>query len=559
MQDSFVQRFIHKARTSPDQLAVVIVSEDGEEEVTYGRLFSTAQGHALRLKSQGIQAGDLVVLVLPHGMELFSGIWGLFLLGAAPSIHKYLLPAQDTAMYIKLAHDLLNDVGAEAVLTSPSFADQFSVQEPGAKYKIIHSGQPNAGLEENLHFDFLDAINPEDTALIQFSSGTTGPRKGVVLTWQTVTDYLEVDAITFDTRPGDVFVNWLPLNHDMGLIGNFLLPFDMGIPIVLISPFHWAKDPAILFRMISKYKGISTRMPNSAFNFSASVVSDEDLEGVDLSSWRSCLNGAEQIYDQSLRVFEERFSKYGLKHSALRPAYGMAETVLGITHTPINQDYVVDWVDNEKFHAENKAVPAPPESENSRVFVSSGVAYRGVEIRIIDEQEKTLPDRRVGEIVVRSQTMMKEYLNQPEITRETIKNGWLSTGDLGYLVEDQLFICGRKKDLIIVHGQNIYPEDIEFTANSFPQVRAGRSVAFGIPDDRTGTERIVLVAELRKRLDQEKRNKLSRDIRSQLSGSLGILVQHIHFVEKGWVIKTSSGKVARSVNREKYLASFNPL
>jgi len=343
----------------------------------------------------------------------------------------------------------------------------------------------------------------------------------------------------------------------MGLITGFLQPLACGARLVMLSPFQWLRDPSLLLRAVHHYSGTITWMPNFAFNLMANSVRERDLEGVDLSTWRILGNGSEPVRYDSLKMFLDRFSARGLRPEALMAGYGLAELVVAASVTQVGQYPPVDWISSDELQLHRLAVPVEPHSPEARPLVSCGFPLPGTEIRILDGAGQVLPERQVGQIAVRSEAMFEGYYQQPELTDEAFKEGWLLTGDLGYLAGGQVYICGRMKDLIIVGGRNIYPQDVEEIANTTPGVYPGRAAAFGISDDRLGTEALVLVCELREDVTGPARLNLDRTLRRRVVQEMFVTLADLRFVERGWVVKTSNGKIAHAANRQKYLEMIN--
>jgi len=361
---------------------------------------------------------------------------------------------------------------------------------------------------------------------------------------------------TIDLNQQDVIVSWLPLYHDMGLIAGFVMPIVAGVPLVLMSPFHWVRDPKVLLWAIDKYQGTLCWLPNFAYNHIARTARPSALEGLDLSTWRAVINCSEPVYHQSHRVFLERLKPYGLRENVLSVSYAMAENTFAVTQTQVGRPPNVDWVKTGLLQEEGRAVPSGVGEEGSTPMVSCGVPVEGTEIAVVDSGGVRLEDRQVGEIILRSDCMLTEYYRRPEITAEAIKDGWYFTGDMGYIAEDELYITGRKKDLIIVGGKNVYPQDLEAIANHIPGIYPGRAVAFGLFDERIGSEVIVMVAELQSELDGRTPLEIERELRQQIVAQTEITLADVRLVEERWVIKTSSGKIGRADNRKKYLQQF---
>jgi acyl-CoA synthetase (AMP-forming)/AMP-acid ligase II len=337
----------------------------------------------------------------------------------------------------------------------------------------------------------------------------------------------------------------------MGLIAGFLMPILSGIPLVLMSPFDWVRAPYKLLQSISKYHGTLTWLPNFAYNFCAQKIRDRHLDGVDLSSLRALINCSEPVRWESHVAFYEQFKEYGLKFEALQTSYAMAENVFAVTQSPLGRVPVVQEIDREAFMAERAAKPSRSDRPSMKMM-SSGRPLENASVKVVDEAGKELPDRAIGELALRSDCMLTGYFNRPDLTENAFRDGWYLTGDYGYLSNGEVFVSGRKKDMIIVGGRNIYPQDLEALTDEVPGVHAGRSVAFGIFDEAQGTEEVVILAEGDSE-DPVEQQKIADLIRAHVTKNSAIALRHVKVVGPKWILKTSSGKTARSANKEKFL------
>ena len=393
--------------------------------------------------------------------------------------------------------------------------------------------------------------SPDDIALLKHSSGTTGLQKGVALSHRAVFNQLESYSRSLRLTKNDVIVSWLPLYHDMGLIAGFLMPILTGTPLVLMSPFDWVRSPQRLMQAVSQYRGTLTWLPNFAYNFCAQKVRDRHLQGVDLSSWRAVISCSEPVRYDSQQQFLERFQPYGFRPEALSASYAMAENVFAVTQVRIDQPLKVDVIDRDVFQAQLVARPAS-EGCPKLYMVSSGRPIDNTDVRILSVDGKPLPDRQVGEVALQSNCMLQGYYNRPEETEKAFLDGWYLTGDYGYIANDELYVTGRKKDLIIVGGKNIYPQDLEQLAMEAPGVHRGRVVAFGVYDDHTGTEEVVIAAEVDTE-NREEQERIAEQIRQMVTRGSAVNLRNVYLVAEQWLVKTSSGKIARAANRDKYL------
>jgi acyl-CoA synthetase (AMP-forming)/AMP-acid ligase II len=318
-----------------------------------------------------------------------------------------------------------------------------------------------------------------------------------------------------------------------------------------MSPFDWIRAPYRLLTTVSKYKGTLSWLPNFAFNFCAQKIRDRDLEGVDLSTWRAISNCSEPMRWESHHAFYERFRSLGLKYESLCTCYAMAENVFAVTQGGVDVRVVYEDIERETLQTKNIVKVAQPGQLTVRMM-STGKVIENTNVRIINNKGQTLPDRHVGEVAIQSDCMLTGYYHRDDATKKAFLDGWYLTGDYGYLVQEELFITGRKKDLIIIGGKNIYPQDLELLAYDVPGVHPGRASAFGVFNEATGTEDVVLVAEVDVD-DPEKKYAIADAIRSSVTRGSAVAPRYVHLVHHPWLVKTSSGKTARSANRDKFL------
>jgi acyl-CoA synthetase (AMP-forming)/AMP-acid ligase II len=545
---------LHYEQT-PDKVSVTMLhGGQPDRSVTYRELIHGAAGYAKMLEKSSIQPGDVVILILQHGIDLLYAYFGAVLHGAIPSIMPFLteklLPERYRA-----------DLAALAAVTQPTAIVTYREFEPEVRAAlkpgedsvraVIVSDQAEGPREPDfVHCGGLTR-KPEDIVLLQHSSGTTGLQKGVALSHQAVINQLTDYSKAICLNDADVFVSWLPLYHDMGLIACWLMPILVGNPLVIMSPFEWIRAPYRLLQAVSRYKGTLSWLPNFAYNFCAQKIRDRDLESVDLSSWRAISNCSEPMRLDSHQAFYERFRSLGLRYEALTTCYAMAENVFAVTQGGIDGPVVFEDIDRESLQVEKVARPSVPEKPVIRML-GAGKSIPNTSVSILDSKGHPLPNHHVGEVALKSNCMLSGYYHRPDATQKAFVHGWYLTGDFGYLVDGELYITGRKKDLIIVGGKNIYPQDLELLAYEVPGVHAGRASAFGVFNDATGTEDVVLVAEVETD-DPAERQKIADGIRASVTRGSAVALRYVHMVGKHWLVKTSSGKTARSANREKFL------
>jgi len=543
--------------TNPHKTAFIL-QHAGQEDfsISYQELVAGSARYARTYGQEGIQPGEVIVLILQHGEDLVYSFWGAILFGAIPSIMPFLTEKLSPERYHADLATLVSITKPAAVVTYPEFEDEIrgTLNSGDSVRKIIITNQ--IGPKTEVRFDELPGLrrSPTDIAILQHSSGTTGLQKGVALSHQAVLNQLDAYTTTLRLTVEDVVVSWLPLYHDMGLIAGFLMPVLMGIPLVLMSPFDWVRAPYRLFQSVSRYKGTLSWLPNFAYNFCAQKVRDRDIEGIDLSSWRAITNCSEPVRWESQQAFYERFKSYGLRETALQCSYAMAENVFAVTQTNLDSLPITDELDREAYMTKRIAM-APAEGHPRLRMLSSGKPLANTRIRVLDEKGNELPDKVIGEIALQSDCMLTGYYNRPDATEKALINGWYLTGDYGYTLGGEIFVAGRKKDMIIIGGKNVYPQDLETLAYEVNGIHAGRAVAFGIYDEKAGTEEAVIVAEVDTE-DPTERQKIGDALRQHITKNSAVALRHAHVVGRNWILKTSSGKTARSANREKFLTEL---
>ena len=554
MTGTLTQRLTELAAQAPDRELIRLLYTDQPEVVlTRQRFLDAIRGTACQLQDAGTKPNDLVVIVQRDLLSLVTTFFGASMLGAIPSILPFATEKLDPNRY-RVAMAALLDLARPAILATDELvrSDVEGLLPDGDSYLpriVTIQGEFSGPLDNESHQSNADA-----TALLQHSSGTTGLQKGVALSHRAIFEQLEAYSAALSFTQDDVVVSWLPLYHDMGLIAGFLMPLLTGAHLVLMSPFDWVRAPQMLLHEITKHRGTFCWLPNFAYNFCAQKIRDRDLEGIDLSSIRAFVNCSEPVYDASHDLFVERFAPYGVDPSKLTVCYAMAETVFAVSQTQVDAPARVDEVDRASLRQENMARPASTDLSSERI-VSCGTPIRGMDVKVVDTSQAALPDRQVGEIAVRSSYMLNEYYHRSDATEAAFFDGWYLTGDLGYLADEHVFVLGRKKDLLIVGGKNVYPQDLEALASTVEGVHPGRVAVFGVPNPQAGTEDAGLVAEVDTE-DEAEQTAVRAELRRVISNGSDVTVRHIWLVPRGWLIKTSSGKVARSANRDKVLAEL---
>jgi fatty-acyl-CoA synthase len=551
---TLVDAISFRRERDPQGLAFVFLSGDGQDRaVGNDRFYNDMKQCAMGLVSRGIRQGEIVLLALGHDYELITCFWGTMCCGAIPSVLTYWRPGSDMDVYARKIERLAAAVQARAVITLPEL------------YPSLHAALANMGCLVFTARDLatvsadmtrsLPVVEAGQIALMQFTSGTTSTPKGIQFPHRAILDNIAANARAYRMTREFIYVSWLPFYHDMGLISHIRSLVHGGL-FVTMAPQTWLQRPEMLLQAIHRYRGTMTNMPNFSFDYCTQRIRDEDLAGVDLSSWRILTNGSEQVMPDSMNRFSERFARYGFRTEALSVGYGMAENVCGISVTSPGQGLSVDWVSADGLHVQNRALPVEAGSAGARAVASCGYPFRGIDLAILDDQWTHMPERGVGEIAIRSNSLFSGYFRAPEASEGTFRDGWFRTGDIGYVADGQLYVCDRKKDLIIYGGRNVHPHAIENIAAGVFGQYAARCAAFGVSEPQMGTEIPVLLVERRKQLDDAGEQQLIRRVHQLVYDELEINLADVRMVPRGWVEKTTSGKVARAANRRKYLDEY---
>ena len=559
MSSIFPDRLWQHTQNIPEQAAIHFL-ESGEDDlfISYQDLYLKASDFAQALRQGGIKPGEVVILIINYRADLLYAFWGAILQGAIPSILPFLTEKLNPDRYLADLTSLIGVTRPSAIITYEDFRPiiKQAIQEGSSVRSVLYLEEIPRG-ENKLHPEYQGFDRaPDDIVLLQHSSGTTGLQKGVALSHQAVFNQIDAlsEAIRLDLSR-DVVVSWLPLYHDMGLIAGFILPILSGIPLVLMSPFDWVRAPHRLLQAVSDYQGTLSWLPNFAYNFCARKIRERHLEGTDLSSWRAVINCSEPVRWESHQAFYQKFSEYGLDKNALQTSYAMAENTFGVTQSDLDREPPIQCVDQDTFLEKGLIIPAK-QDQPSLVMMSSGKTLSNTQIRVQDADGTLLPDNTIGEIALQSNCMLTEYFNREDATRESLQNGWFLTGDFGYLSEGEIYVTGRKKDLIIVGGKNIYPGDLEELLYEVPGVHPGRAVVFGLFNEKMGTEDVVVIAESDLENPQDRQDLADR-IRAHITQNSPVSLRHVLVTGAGWIIKTSSGKTSRSANKERYLTEID--
>ncbi|WP_341501165.1 AMP-binding protein [Gallaecimonas sp. GXIMD4217] len=540
----------HLAR-HPQRPLIEIYQDSGHGDViTYDRLASMANKVAWCLLDGQLGQGARVTLMLPTDSRYFFSFMGVLIAGAVPVPIYPPMRLSQIESYIRRHQIILKNCRAEIMITTREI-QRYSL--------LLKSLVPS--LRQVLCAEDFDryparpvklAPNEEDIAFIQYTSGSTSEPKGVLLSHRNLLANIRAMGEASRVSSREVFVSWLPLYHDMGLIGAWLSMFYFSGYLVVMSPLEFLARPQRWLWAIHRHRATLSAAPNFAYDLCIHKLAEAELAGLDLSSWRLACNGAEPVIPDTVRGFCERFARYGFKPQAYWPVYGLAEASVGLAFPKPGQAPVIQKIQREPFTTRGQAVPADPQDPHALEFVCCGRVLAGHEMRVVDDQDRELPDRQQGHLQFKGPSATRGYLDAPDKTRALFHGQWLDTGDLAYLDEGQLFLTGRSKDIIIRAGRNIYPHEIEEAVGALSGVRRGRVVAFGHADAAGAKERLVVLVETRES-DPERRQALHRDIMAACADIVDLPPDEILLAPPNTVLKTSSGKLRRSACRALYL------
>lgn len=548
------QRWCENASESPDSVAILHCQVGKPPRGwTWAELIRNAELYSTALTNTGIEKGQVCGIITRHNVLFYPVYMACVCAGAIPAVLAYPNPRLHPDKFREGLVGMGQRSGLDWILTERPLE---RVLRP-----LLENGRSTI---RGLHFPFdaaeyLEAKNANlqpgivhgaqesDPLLLQHSSGTTGLQKPVLLSHRTVLEHVVEYGEFLGVSQQDKVVSWLPLYHDMGLIAAFHLPLALRIPTIQIDPFEWVLDPVLLLKAISAERATITWLPNFAFSMMADKIKDEDLENVALDSLRMVISCAEPVRRDDQEKFLRRFASRGLSRDALSSCYAMAETTFAVTQTPPGREPTTLAVDPQSL---SKGEVCPPiQGGGVRVCVSSGQVIPGCHIRIVDDNGNDLGDRRVGEVLIKSANMFDGYRNYPEKTAAAMLDGWYLSGDYGFKDHTDYYVIGRKKDVVIIAGNNIYPEDVEAVIKDLAGVIPGRVVAFGEEDAQSGTERLAVMAETPVTAETERRRLRMEIIKAGMA--IDVTISNVYLVPPRFLIKSSAGKPSRSANKDR--------
>lgn len=548
--NSLVTLLMKYAELEPNRPHIYLQDDYGAEHtITYGQLLQNAQAVANGLLARGLGASETVAIMLPTCDGFFYSFFGVLLAGGIPVPIYPPFRAAQIESYAQREAKILNNAEVRILITFPQVLT-FS--------KLFKAFCPSLFAVDTVdHLMSLSHTNsiivnsdPHDAALIQYTSGSTSDPKGVLLSHSNLIANIKSIGEAVAMKPTDVGVSWLPLYHDMGLIGTWLSAFFNGIPVTIMSPLVFLNRPERWLWAIHYHRATLSGAPNFAYELCVRKISDKAIQGLDLSSWRAAFNGAEAVNPKTIERFYQRFAPYGFREETMYPVYGLAENCVALTFPPLGRAPIIDKIERQPFEQQRLATPAT-NNKQTLAFVSCGKPIPHHEVRIVNEQGKLLAEREIGRIQFRGPSVMQGYYCNPTATAQAYCEGWLDSGDLGYQVAGELYITGRRKDVIIKGGRNLYPEEVEEVGSHVEGVRQGCILAFGSQAFDQGTENLIVVAETRE-AQRTKRQKMKTAIIERVTEVIGIPPDQVILVAPRTIPKTSSGKLQRAACKQLY-------
>lgn len=537
-------------KTQGDSTFVYFYPNDIEqpELISYQMLWENALYIAGGLRELGVKPGDSVALMLPTSETFLYSFFAILVAGAVP------VPVYPPQRMSQIEEHLKRQI---KILDTAQAVLLITVDEGKQLGRIVKALLPNmldvitlADLPKPRSLETVKR-EPEDTAFMQFTSGSTGIPKGVILSHANLLANIRAMGQALEVTADDVFASWLPLYHDMGLIGAFLGSLYHGFPLVLLPPLSFIARPYRWLQAISKHKATLTGAPNFAYEICAHKVRDEEIKGVDLSSLRFVCNGAEPVNHETLERFINRFQAFGFQRNAMAPVYGLAENSVGLSFPPPGRGPKTDFVRADTLHKQNKAVPTDITNENCLHIVACGYPLAGHDVRIVNSDGVELPEREIGMLQFRGPSATSGYYRNPQATSVLFQHDWLNSGDFAYIADKEIYITGRTKDMIIRAGRNIYPYELEQAIGEIQGVQKGNVAVFGSIDKEKGTEKLIVLAETRER-DMAKLKRIRAEIANVSSSIVQLTPDDIVLAPLRTVLKTSSGKIRRVECRALY-------
>jgi acyl-CoA synthetase (AMP-forming)/AMP-acid ligase II len=543
---TIIGEFWRRADADPNGTFCHFISPQGEQLLTRGGLARLVNGHANALREAGAEPRSVALIFLPHMPHLYAAFLGAMTAGVTPSFMPCPTPKQDPKLYWASHLKLLERVGDCTIVSDSHHIAQ--MREAGiAGSRIIDVADVQPSDIRNMSA----ALEPDEIAFLQHSSGTTGLKKGVALTNRVIDAQIGPYAASLSLAPGDMIVSWLPLYHDMGLIACFVLPVMTGTPFVHMDAFHWLSRPSLLLDLAEKHRATLAWLPNFAYEHLVNTAG-ADANARKLSHMRAIISCSEPCRAPTFERFARTFASAGLSSDKLQCCYAMAETVFAVSQTELGKPSPVKHFDRTQLEPGHIARAVAPSDANAIALLSNGHSIAGLSVVTRDPDGNALPEHAIGELTIRGDCVFGGYYKAPDLTAERMKDGWYWTRDIGFVSGGEVFVLGRNDDVIICNGKNIFAHDVEAEVNAVAGLKPGRNVAVVVNDDRSGTQKFAIIAE-----PENFENAVLKDakkaIMARVYNSVGVAPHVIHFVPQGWLVKTTSGKISRKENLKKLM------
>ena len=560
-QEEFRRQLRERLLASKDKVLLrVVLGPDFDQptEFTGGTFLARAEESVSQLRVP--KERSVILLLLPHSPELFLLQVGLLLHGHVPAILAWPTSRIDADKYQRNLVHQLSHLPADALVTLPRLAENLGGSLPYPAYGVsLKDGAshekrfPAKHVVERLeHREFPERNTrpSRDTLFLQFSGGTTGVQKAIVVTAPMLMRQFEqlAEALSFTAEDG--VVSWLPLYHDMGLIACYWMPLWYGAPSLQMSANDWVMNPALLLKYVERYRAAFCWLPNFSFSY-LSQRKEMMQNEFHLGSVRAWINCSEPVRRKSMQEFAKAFAGWGVREESLQASYAMAETVFAITQSRLGSE-LLTVPRCEVRHGAQSYSPLAFDLVDD-VYVSSGQPLSNTKVKIVGPDGVALPDAVPGEICVQTPSLFSGYWGPEGFQTHSLRNGWHATGDFGFLVRGELFVIGRFKDIVIVGGNNVFPEDVEAVVNTIAGIYPGRAVVFGVEDIQYGTQSLGVVAEMKDDFNDEEAQMLEAYIRKMVLTTIGIAPRHVAVVPQKWIVKSTAGKISRRETRERFL------
>ncbi len=547
---SLIDAMVHHAEADPGRVHIHLLEGDSGQGITYGRLYDEASAVAAGLADQGLERNETVAIMLPSTADFFYAFFGVILAGGIP-----------VPVYPPTRPDRIEEYVRRQIVVLRRAAVRFLITFPEVRpvVQILRVNLPT--LVEVTNVNDLrhtrarlgaGSVRLADHAVLQFTSGSTGDPKAVALSHEAVLANIRGIGRAVEVRPGDALVTWLPLYSDLGLIGCWLFAMYWSAPITVLSPLDFLQRPERWLRAIHETRGTLSAGPNFAYELCTRRIPASALEGIDLSSWRVAVNAGEPVLVETVDRFTRRFSDFGFRSEAMLPCFGLSESTVALTVPPPGRLPVRDRIDRGEFERNGRAVPASTEDPSPLTFFSTGEPIEGQRIRLVDDEDRDVGERILGRLLFRGRSTMTGYFRNPQATRTVVReDGWLDSGDYGYLAGGEFFFTGRSREAIVKAGRSVHPFDVETAVGAVAGVLSNSAVAFGAPDSTTGAERLIVTAETRA-TSQEDFRRIEAEIVRVVDEYLGMPPDRVQLVEPGCLPRTQNGKLRRNEIRALY-------